>query len=207
MHQSVLLLDITVDSFSVIFLNHSRAEFSGWGFMVGVSLKDVMIFIMDDNTLEASMGDGGVKCGGQAEVTLGPFGRSAEVAVHISNKGAGGTVSVSFSKGAFGGISLETGIIAPRTSVNQIYYNSTATPEQIIMEDAVTIPEGSLIPQIYKKLNKLASGETGAISEEDKKQVSAALEEAEKAAEEANKASDVVKVDAEAEAKKEAASS
>jgi uncharacterized protein YbjQ (UPF0145 family) len=172
--------------------------------MVGASLKDVMIFIMDEATLEACMGDGGVKCGGQAELTLGPFGRSAEVAVHVSNKGAGGTVSVSFSKGAFGGISLETGIIAPRSSVNQTYYNSTATPLQIIVDDAVTIPEGSLIPQIYKKLDKLAAGETGGLTEEEKEQVSAALEEAEKAAEEANKAGDVVKVDAKAEAEKEA---
>jgi uncharacterized protein YbjQ (UPF0145 family) len=171
--------------------------------MVGASLKDVMIFIMDDTSLQAAIGDGGVKCGGQAELTLGPFGRSAEVAVHVSNKGAGGTVSVSFSKGAFGGISLETGIIAPRSAVNQQYYNSTATPEQIIMEDAVTIPEGSLIPQIYKKLDKLASGETGALSEEEKEHVSAALEEAKKVAEEANKAGDVVEVDAKAETKAE----
>lgn len=132
----------------------------GWGFIAGASLKDVMVFIFDRNTLEAVAGDTGLKFGGQGEITFGPFGRTAEASINISNKGAGGTVSVSFTKGFFGGISLEGAAMCPRTAVNQTYYASHATPTQILFENAVQVNPDSLMPEIYKKLTMLAKGGT-----------------------------------------------
>ena len=162
-----------------------------------------MVFIMDDSTLETMCGETGIKFGGQAEVTLGSFGRSVEGSVNLSSKGAGGTVSVSFSKGAFGGISIEGAIVAPRAAVNNQYYNSSATPSQILFEDAVTVPKDSLMPEVYKKLKLLASGETFLPSEEDRERASAALAEAQEAAKKANTADDVEEVDAKKLAEKE----
>lgn len=123
-------------------------------------MKDVMVFIFDRNTLEAVAGDTGLKFGGQGEITLGPFGRTAEASINISNKGAGGSVSISFSKGFFGGISLEGAAMCPRTAVNQMYYASHATPTQILFEDAVQVNPDSFMPEIYKKLTMLAKGGT-----------------------------------------------
>jgi len=123
-------------------------------------MKDVMVFIFDQHTLEAVAGDAGMKFGGQGELTLGPFGRTAEASMNLSNKGIGSTVSISFSKGFFAGISLEGAIMSPRTAVNQNYYGSAASPSQILWEDSVQVRPDSLMPEIYKKLDLLANGNT-----------------------------------------------
>uniref|UniRef100_A0A7S1YGF1 Ysc84 actin-binding domain-containing protein n=1 Tax=Grammatophora oceanica TaxID=210454 RepID=A0A7S1YGF1_9STRA len=184
----------------------------GWGFIAGLSMKDVMVFILDDSTMQSVAGDVGIKFSGQGEATAGPFGRSAEVGVALSNSGAGGTVSVAFSKGAFGGISIEGALCAPRTAVNKNFYNDpNISAQQILFQnESVNLPsDNTLMPEIYKKLNLLAKGETVAEpTEEEKEKVSAMFDEAEKKGEEvAAKAEehDVVKVDIAEEAEKEAA--
>ena len=40
----------------------------GWGFLVGGAIKEIMIFIFDDNTLQGMTGDVGVRIGGQLNV-------------------------------------------------------------------------------------------------------------------------------------------
>jgi SH3 domain-containing YSC84-like protein 1 len=176
----------------------------GWGFIAGASMKDVMVFLLEDAAVAATAGDAGLKIGGQAELTAGNFGRSAEASANISNRGAGGTVSVSFSKGFFGGISLEGAILAPRTGVNETYYASSASPSQILFEDAVEVKQESLMPEIYKKLNMLANGETSEGPDAtEKAKVDSAFFEAKKAGEEAANSPDVVHVNVAAEAAKE----
>lgn len=178
----------------------------GWGFIVGASLKDVMIFLFDDATVTSIAGDAGIKFGGQGELTLGPAGRNAELALNLSNKGVGSSIAISFSKGLFGGISIEGAVVAPRSAVNEMFYGKTVAPLQILYEDVVKLPEGSLMPEIYAKLDKLMEGDNHEPTEEEKAKTEAARVEAENAGEEASKADDVVEIDAKAEAAKEASS-
>lgn len=63
----------------------------GWGFMVGAEVKDLVICVMDDTTLDTLSGEHQIKVGGQIAATVGPVGREAEVAFNVSEKGAGGT--------------------------------------------------------------------------------------------------------------------
>lgn len=175
----------------------------GWGFIVGAAVKDIMVFIFDDSTVASIAGDAGLKFGGQGEVTLGPMGRSAELSLNLSNKGVGSTASVAFTKGLFGGISLEGAVVGPRSAVNATFYGKSFTPLQILYEDEVKLPENSLMPEVYAKLDKLMEGKTHEATPEEKAKVEAAREEAEKLGEEASKGEDVVKVDAKAEAEKE----
>jgi lipid-binding SYLF domain-containing protein len=176
----------------------------GWGFLVGGSLKDLMIFIYNQETLGGVTGDSGIKIGGQAELTLGPFGRSGQVNLDLSGKSAGGTVAVAFSKGAFMGLSVEGSVVGARHSVNESFYGLTCNPSDILA-GKVKIPEGkvTLIQEVYDKLNKVSGGETHEpdAKEQDKKAVAKAA--ADKAAKKGNKAADVVQVDATAEAAKE----
>jgi lipid-binding SYLF domain-containing protein len=179
----------------------------GWGFLVGGSLKDLMIFIYSENTLGAVTGETGLKMGGQTELTLGPFGRSAQLHFDVNSKGAGATVAVAFSKGAFLGASVEGSVVGPRNGVNEIFYGTQCHPGDILnKKDAVKMPEDkvTLIQDIYDKLEMLGAGETHEpdVMEEDKK--ADAKEAADKAAKVANSAADVVKVDAAVEAAKEA---
>jgi lipid-binding SYLF domain-containing protein len=179
----------------------------GWGFLVGGSLKDLMIFIYNTNTLGNVSGDTGLKIGGQAELTLGPFGRSGQVHLDMSGKGAGATVAVAFSKGAFIGLSVEGSVVGPRHAVNETFYGMPCHPDDILA-DKVKLPEGkvTLIQEVYDKLKKLSSGETHEPDAKEQEKKAAAMVAAAKAAEVGNAAVDVVQVDAKAEAAKEARS-
>jgi lipid-binding SYLF domain-containing protein len=173
----------------------------GWGFIAGASHKDIFYFIFDDKTLQAIAGDVGIKMGGQMEMTLGSFGRSAEVNLNVSNKGAGASVAaVSFTSGLFAGVSVEGASLSPRSAVNETYYSSTATPHQIIFEAAVQVPEGTLMPQIYEKLDKLLEGKIHEPTPEELAKVDEAFAVAQAAGEEARKNDDVVEVDVKVEA-------
>lgn len=179
----------------------------GWGFLVGGSLKDLMIFIYDESTIGGVLGESGLKIGGQAEVTLGPFGRSAQLNLDFSGQGVGSTVAVAFSKGAFIGLTVEGSVVGTRHAVNETFYGMKCHPSDILA-NKVKIPEGkvTLIQEVYDKLNKLGSGETHVPDAKEQEKKAAAKAAADKAAETANAAADVIQVDAEAEAAKEASS-
>jgi lipid-binding SYLF domain-containing protein len=90
--------------------------------------------------------------------------------MHGSNKGVGATASIAFSKGIFGGISLEGAIVGPRSAVNESFYGKAASPNEILYENAVTLPEGTEMAAVYEKLEKLVS----ATEAEEKKEEQAA---------------------------------
>lgn len=176
----------------------------GWGFLVGGAIKEIMIFIFDDSTMEGMCGDAGLRLGGQLNLTLGPFGRNYEGGIGISNKGAVGTFSVAFSKGAFLGASIEGATLGPRSAVNDGFYGQTTRPGNIINgEFPMPVDKPTLIQGVYDKLNKLAEGEIHTPTAEEVKTKEQAAASAKKASE-AVAATDasVQKVDAFAEAAK-----
>ena len=183
----------------------------GWGALVGGALKDIMIFIFDHTTMDGMMGEAGLKIGAQLNLTLGPMGRNYEGGVGISTKGATGTFSVAFSKGIFAGASIEGAVIGPRSGVNDQFYDKVTSPQSILEPSTdVTIPDGkvTLIEEVYEKLAKLAAGETHTPTPEEVKKSTAAADIAQQTSEAIAQQdpSGVVKVDAAAEAAKEAGS-
>jgi lipid-binding SYLF domain-containing protein len=74
------------------------------------------------STLQTASGESGVKLGGQAELTLGPYGRAANIDLNLSSRGPGGTVSVALSKGIFGALSVVGGILGARHATNATFY-------------------------------------------------------------------------------------
>jgi lipid-binding SYLF domain-containing protein len=128
----------------------------GWGFITGGSVKEVIVFIMDDLTLQTASGESGVKLGGQAELTLGPYGRAANIDLNLSSRGPGGTVSVALSKGIFGALSVVGGILGARHATNATFYGKDVSPHQIL-NNQVPFPSDkvTLINEIHDKLRKL----------------------------------------------------
>jgi lipid-binding SYLF domain-containing protein len=179
----------------------------GWGFVIGASVQDIIYLIYDDQTLKAMSGDVGFKLGTKVESALGTWGRTAEATTNFSNKGVGANIAISFSKGLFGGLSVEGGVVNPRSAVNEIFYQKSATPMQILFDEgAVEVPPGTLMDEVYHKLNKLIKGDfTHTPTAEELAKIEATRIEAEKTGAEAAKSSDVVHVDAAVEAAKEAA--
>ena len=168
------------------------------------------VFLFDEASVNAAAGTAGLKISGQAELTFGlnqAIGRNAELALNISNEGVGSTVAISFTKGVFAGISLKGALVGPRNRVNKDFYKNSYSPLQILFEDVVSLPEGSLMPEIYAKLDSLIAGVPVEPTPEELAKVESALTEAERLGEVASKAEDVVQIDAVVEAEKEKASS
>jgi lipid-binding SYLF domain-containing protein len=71
-----------------------------------------------------------VKLGVQAELSLGPFGRAANIDLNLSSRGAGSTVSVAFSKGVFGALSVEEGgAVGARHATNYTFFSKILNDE------------------------------------------------------------------------------
>jgi hypothetical protein len=75
------------------------------------------------------------------------------------------------------------GVLNPRKNINETFYCKKVTPHQILFEHAdIKIPDGTLIDQVYHKLNLLCNGtSTYEPSEDEFKQAQAAYEKAEQA--------------------------
>jgi lipid-binding SYLF domain-containing protein len=169
----------------------------GWGFILGASVKDIVYLIYDRETMKAMRGDIGFKLGTQAEASLFNWGRTAEATFNITNKGVGTNIALSYSKGIFGGISIEGALCNPRTRVNEKFYaKKEVSPKDILLDRSVEIPDGTLLPEVYDKLNKLCSGElTYEVTDAEKKKAEEIRAKAEKEGEEHLKEESVEFVD------------
>ena len=118
----------------------------------------------------------------------------------LSNHGVGVDVCLSYSKGIFGGLSIEGAVLNPRKAVNAKFYGKEATPKQILFENAVTVPETpeTLLPEVYAKLEKLCSGiDIYQPTPEEKKKADSIRELADQEGEEAVKEESVEYVEVE----------
>lgn len=187
----------------------------GWGFLIGAALKDIIVFIFDEQSLNSMCTETGLRLGGQLNLSTGlKGGRNYDGGVGLTlNSGKTiGTYSVAYSKGAFLGASVEGAIVGPRTRINDMFYNRTSTTPSLILSDGgVTLPSNDEKPTIlsfvYDKLEKLKRGETYVPTKEEQDAKLAAAKAAQAASEEVAKANaeTVQQVNAEEEAKKEAA--
>jgi len=157
----------------------------GWGFIMGASLKNIVYLIYDSQTMKSMSGDVGVKLGTQVEASLGTWGRTAEATSMITNKGVGVDICLSYSKGLFGGLSVEGAVLNPRPAVNEKFYGKKVKPQEILFEHAVELPDGTLMPEVYAKLDKLCKGTDIYVpTPEEKKKAESVREAADKEGEE-----------------------
>lgn len=171
----------------------------GWGFIVGASVKNIVYLIYDSETMKSFSGDAGVKIGTQVEASAGNWGRTAEATTMLTNKGVGVDVCLSYSRGLFGGLSIEGALLNPRPKVNSKFYGKDVKPKEILFEkDSVTIPEGTLLPEVYAKLEALCSGKgIYELTDAEKKKAEEIKAKAEKEGEEAVKDEEVEYVEVE----------
>jgi lipid-binding SYLF domain-containing protein len=171
----------------------------GFGIVIGATMKDVIIFMSDDASVQTFFSKG-VKLGAQSNVTVG-VGREFEGGFGGSASGTSLVVSIAYTKGAFVGATMEGALIGPRKGANETFYGPGMTDASDIIEGNIQFPTNkqTMMAEVKDKLGKLAMGLSELPGEEENKKAEAALTEADKAAEAAQ---DVVQVDAQAEAAK-----
>lgn len=133
----------------------------GWGFLAGASVKDVFMFLMDEETVNSVTSDNALKVGAQAELTVG-VGRNAKGDFDFSSRGIGVPISIAYTRGVFGGFNLEGAVVGVRHAANKKFYGDDCTARDILIEKKITPPadKPSLLLEVYDKLGKCAAAAT-----------------------------------------------
>jgi hypothetical protein len=77
------------------------------------------------------------------------LGREADASFNFSEKGGMGvTFAYAFSKGVFGGISIETAVLNARSKENERFYGKPAKASEILFENAVDTPKGKGVEEV-----------------------------------------------------------
>lgn len=101
------------------------------GLQIGGQVAETVLVIRSDDALKAVI-EHQLKLGGDISVVGGTMGGGLEAST-TANAGAD-VVVYSRAAGAFGGVSVEGGVMARRTDMNEAFYGAGATPESIILE-------------------------------------------------------------------------
>jgi lipid-binding SYLF domain-containing protein len=101
------------------------------GLQIGVEVSKIALIIMSDKALNAVMRDE-FKIGAEAGLAIATLGAGAEA----STTAHGGADIYAFaeSKGLFGGIALQGGVMKPRPSYNNAYYGHNAQLQEIVLQ-------------------------------------------------------------------------
>jgi lipid-binding SYLF domain-containing protein len=102
------------------------------GLQAGIDASEVVMIIQSHGGLERFYGTGTVRLGLDAGLTLGPWGEGGVTGLDI--------VTFTWSKGLFGGMSLDGLAVAAFDGSNEAYYGSPVKPEQILTTNAFSNP-------------------------------------------------------------------
>ena len=109
-----------------------RMSAGSFGFQAGADSSQVVLIVQTFSALEQFYGSGTAKLGVDAGLTFGTIGEGGTTGFDI--------VSFSWSKGLFGGMSVEGLAITTAGSENEAYYGTPVKPEEILSNGSVTNP-------------------------------------------------------------------
>jgi len=103
------------------------------GFQIGADASEIVMMIMTRKGLNAMLSTE-FKLGADVSVAAGPVGATAKAQT-------ADVLAFGRSKGAFGGVSIEGAVIAPRSTWNNAYYGQPVGPVDILIRHSVTNPQ------------------------------------------------------------------
>jgi lipid-binding SYLF domain-containing protein len=133
----------------------------GFGLLAGASVKDVFMFLMDEETVNSVTGENGLKIGAQGELTIG-VGRNAKGDFDFTGRGVGVPISIAYTKGIFGGFNLEGAVVGVRHKANKNFYGHDTSARDILLKKKETLPadKTTKLAEVYDKLEKCAAAAT-----------------------------------------------
>jgi lipid-binding SYLF domain-containing protein len=108
------------------------------GLQIGVESTDLVLLVMNPRGVEALLGSK-VTLGGNASVSAGPKGRSADALTDATMRSE--ILSYSRSRGLFAGVSLSGASLRPDDDANRDVYGIKYKARRIVTGSALTVPE------------------------------------------------------------------
>jgi lipid-binding SYLF domain-containing protein len=103
------------------------------GLQIGADASEIILMVMTEKGLNALLSTE-FKLGADVAVAAGPVGASAKAQT-------ADVLAFGRSKGAFGGVSIEGAVIAPRDKWNSSYYGQPVGPVEILIKRLVKNPQ------------------------------------------------------------------
>lgn len=108
-----------------------------FGLQIGVEVSRVMLIIMNEHALNAVL-ENKVKLGAEAGLAVATLGAGGEAST--TTAAGADIVAIAESKGLFGGLAFEGGVMAPRHEWNDAYYGGKASARDIVIRRTVHNP-------------------------------------------------------------------
>ncbi len=103
------------------------------GLQIGADASELVLLVMTDKGINAMLSNE-FKLGADVAVAAGPVGASAKAQT-------ADVLAFGRSKGAFGGVSIEGAVIAPRDKWNSAFYGKPVSPVDILIKRNVKNPQ------------------------------------------------------------------
>jgi hypothetical protein len=118
----------------------------GAGGQFGAELTDFVFVLTTDAAVKTFMQSGNLTLGGNISMAVGPIGRSAEAGGVVGTKGATGVFAYSKTRGLYGGLTVEGGVLAERADANKKLYGRKIRAKELLSGSIPAPPEaGALI--------------------------------------------------------------
>jgi len=114
------------------------------GLQVGAKASEVILLFMNQRVVEQMLTSTKFEIGGDASVSVGGGGGSAGAA-------ASDILSYSRTRGLFGGVSVDGGMIQARALYNDSYYGPEYTPKDILIRNQKENPQADPLRQALEK--------------------------------------------------------
>ncbi|KAJ5979888.1 hypothetical protein N7481_007186 [Penicillium waksmanii] len=114
---------------------------AGVGGLFGLELTDFVFVLTSDEAVNALATFGSLTLGLNISMAAGPMGRTAEATGTASRKGVASMLSYSKTRGLYGGVSLEGGVLLERADANKKIYGRKVTAKELLRGDITPPPE------------------------------------------------------------------
>ena len=122
----------------------------GAGGQFGAELTDFVFVLTTDAAVKTFTQSGSLTLGGNISMAVGPVGRSAEASGLVGTKGAAGVFAYSKTRGLYGGLTVEGGVLVERADANKKFYGRKIHAKELLTG---TVPSPSEAEVLLKVLN------------------------------------------------------
>lgn len=120
----------------------------GGGGLVGIELTDFVYILYNDKDVATIMESATFTLGLNISCAVGPFGRTAETSVMMGSRGLATKHAFSKTRGFYGGVSLEGGVLCELPYTNKKVYERKLKAKQLLSGDVPPPPEADSLMRI-----------------------------------------------------------
>ncbi|CAI7576514.1 unnamed protein product [Penicillium bialowiezense] len=120
----------------------------GAGGQFGAELTDFVFVLTTDAAVKTFMQSGSLTLGGNISMAVGPVGRSAEASGVVGTKGAAGVFAYSKTRGLYGGLTVEGGVLVERGDANKKFYGRKVRAKELLTGSVPSPSEADVLMEV-----------------------------------------------------------